>query len=85
MTITGRRIDIRIVFNSIEIDDAKEVAKNSLDKFSDEEKKFYDFEFTIKQEKTDDQEGFLIMGSKNVNGIGLSWNNNNPITESEDE
>lgn len=83
LSVTGKRIDIRIVFNeSANIDSAKEIAKSTLDLFSEEEKAFYDFEYTIKQDKSENTQGFLVMGAKNVKGIGLSWNNNNPVTES---
>ena len=83
--ITGKRVDIRIVFNdSANLTDAKSVAVKSLDNFSDEEKGFYDIEFTLKQEATEKAEGFLIMGAKNVNGSNLVCNNNNSTTSSEE-
>lgn len=80
--ITGKRIDIRIVFDEkATLIDAQGVALKSLDNFSDEEKSYYDFEFTLKQEATEKTEGFLIMGAKNVNGTNLVWNNNNSTSE----
>ena len=83
--ITGKRVDIKIVFNdSTNLTDAKGVAVKSLDSFSDEEKSFYDFEYTLKQEATEKAEGFLIMGAKNVKGSNLVWNNNNSTTSSEE-
>ena len=81
-TVTGKRVDIRIVFNEkASLVDAEGVALKSLDNFSDEEKAFYDFEFTLKQNATEKTEGFLIMGAKNVNGSNLVWNNNNSTSE----
>lgn len=80
--ITGKRIDIRIIFDEkATLVDAQGVALKSLDNFSDEEKSYYDFEFTLKQEATEKTEGFLIMGAKNVNGTNLVWNNNNSTSE----
>ena len=82
VNITGKRVDIRIVFNEkASLVDAQGVALKSLDNFSDEEKSFYDFEFTLKQDATEKTEGFLIMGAKNVNGSNLVWNNNNSTSE----
>lgn len=80
--ITGKRIDIRIIFDEkATLVDAQGVALKSLDNFSEEEKSYYDFEFTLKQEATEKTEGFLIMGAKNVNGTNLVWNNNNSTSE----
>ena len=85
MSITGKRIDIKIVFKSdATLTEAQNVALLSLDNFSKEEKAFYDFEFTIKQEASETTEGFLLMGAKNVNGTNLVWVNNNS-TKSEEE
>ncbi len=82
--ITGKRVDIRIVFGEkASLIDAEGVALKSLDNFSDEEKSFYDFEYTLKQNATEKTEGFLIMGAKNVNGSNLVWNNNNSTSEEE--
>ena len=86
VTITGKRIDIRIVFeDKPTLVDAEGIALKSLDNFSDDEKAFYDFEFTLKQEATENTDGFLIMGAKNVNGSNLVWNNNNVSKQSEEE
>lgn len=84
VTITGKRLDIRMIFTEkATLVDAQGVALKSLDNFSDEEKAFYDFEFTLKQLATEKTEGFLIMGAKNVNGSNLVWNNNNSTSEEE--
>ena len=45
---------------------------------------YYDFEFLIKSNKSENSDGFTILGAKNVSGSGLVWNNNNPV-ESEDK
>lgn len=84
VNVTGKRIDIRMVFTEkASLVDAQGVALKSLDNFSDEEKGFYDFEFTLKKEATEKSDPFLIMGAKNVNGSNLVWNNNNSTSEEE--
>jgi hypothetical protein len=85
LTINGKRVDIKIVFNSeATITEAQNIALLSLDNFTEAEKAFYDFEFTIKQEASDTTEGFLLMGAKNVNGTNLVWVNNNSSTSKEE-
>lgn len=84
MNISGKIIYIKIIFNSnATLVDAESIAVKSLEKFSEEELKYYDFEFTLYQESTEDKEGFRIMGAKNVNGTNLVWNNNNATTTTE--
>lgn len=82
--ITGKRVDIRIVFEEkASLIDAQGIALKSLENFSDEEKAFYDFHFTLKQEATEKTEGFLTMGAKNVNGSNLVWENHNSVSGEE--
>lgn len=82
--ITGRIIYIKIVFEpTIDIVEAEGIALKSLEEFSDDEKKFYDVQFTLQQESTDKVEGFLIEGSHNKNGNGLIWNNNRKVEQQE--
>ena len=84
--LKGRLVYIEIEFNEgVNVDSAKEIATKSLDYFTDKQKSFYDFEFTLKQEATEKTEGFLIMGAKNVNGSNLVWNNNNVTKDSDEE
>lgn len=81
ITITGKIVYFDLTFSSeTSLVEAQSVALKSLDNFSDEEKAFYDFHFTLKQESTAESDGFLIEGAKNKNGSGLVWNNNNPVT-----
>lgn len=82
LLITGRIVYITITFDTpASLIEAESVALKSLDNFSEEEKAFYDFHFTLKQTATDSSDGFLISGAKNKNGSGLIWNNNNVSTE----
>ena len=64
--------------------EAQGKALELLEKFNDEEKKFYDFHFTLEQKKSETGSGFIISGAKNVNGTNLVWNNNNEVTEKSD-
>ena len=83
MNVNGKIIYIKINFNNnATLVEAQSIAVKSLEKFSDDEKKFYDFEFTLYQDSTEQKEGFRIMGAKNVNGSNLVWNNNNATTNS---
>ena len=88
-----KKVDIRVqgkivyitmqIEPGIKIEEAKSIALKTLDEFSDEEKSFYDFNFTLKQNSTENSDGFLISGARNKNGTGLIWNNNR-IVEKED-
>ena len=80
--VTGKIVYISMKFDApTTLVEAQSMAQKSLEYFKDEEKNFYDFMFTLKEDATDSTEGFLISGAKNKNGSGLVWNNNNPITE----
>lgn len=84
LSITGKIIYIKIVFETdVKLAEAKSIAQKSLDSFSDEEKSFYDFNFTLEQEATDNNDGFLIEGAQNKNGNGLLWNNNREVDSTE--
>jgi cell division protein YceG involved in septum cleavage len=86
VNVTGKIVYIKINFKeSASLVEAESVAVKSLDKFSESEKAFYDFEFTLYQDATEKTEGFRIMGAKNVNGSNLVWNNNNATSSSDGE
>lgn len=83
--VTGKIVYVKIEFeNTASLVEAQSKALELLDEFSDEEKKFYDFHFTLEQEKSDASKGFIISGAKNVNGTNLVWNNNNEVAETEE-
>ena len=83
--IIGKIIYTKIIFNeSATLVEAESVAVKSLELFTDDEKNYYDFEFTLYQDSTEQKEGFRIMGAKNVNGSNLVWNNNNATTSEEE-
>lgn len=86
LKITGRIIYITMQFEeNVDLEDAKNLALKSLETFSDEEKAYYDFNFTLKKNTSDKVEGFLISGARNKNGTGLLWNNNREVTEEVDD
>ena len=79
-----RTIYITITFNNnVTLDDAKKKTDPILEKFDEKILKYYDIDFILTKEKSENDEGFTIMGAKNVNGSGLVWNNNTPIKDEE--
>ena len=82
--ITGKIVYINLEFeNKSSLIEAESKALAVLDEFSEKEEAFYDFQFTLKQTSSADNDGFIISGAKNVKGTNLIWNNNN-ITTIED-
>lgn len=80
--ITGRIIYVDLSFaEGVGLVEAQSIALKLLEDFSEEESKYYDFNFTLKQKATEQSDGFLISGAKNKNGNGLVWNNNREITK----
>ena len=84
MRVSGKIIYITIIFApEITLVEGQSIALASLDYFSEETLSFYDLEYMIEAEATEETEGFKIIGAKNVTGTGgIVWNNN---TEFEDE
>ena len=75
----GKIIYIIINFASdTSLEDAKNLAASSIEKLNEDILSFYDIDFTLKCEKSENSEGFTILGAKNVAGSGLIWNNNTP-------
>ena len=80
----GKIIYIIINFASdTSLEDAKNLAASSLEKLNEDILSFYDIDFTLKCEKSENSEGFTILGAKNVAGSGLVWNNNTPLESEE--
>ena len=81
----GRIIYVTIDFvGDTSLVEAQSKAAASLEQFSEETISYYDINFTLTSESTENSEGFTIMGARNVAGSGLVWNNNTPV-ESEEE
>ncbi len=78
----GKIIYISMNFNTgVSLEEAQSKALASLMIFEQKYLEFYDFNYTLKEEATENSEGFLIMGAKNVNGNGLVWNNNTEVVK----
>ena len=81
----GKIIYIRAVFTNTTLERAKEIASTTLEVINDEYKEKYDIHYTLVSEKSENNEGFTIMGAKNINRNLIIWNNNNPMPEPESE
>ncbi len=81
----GKIIYISLSFkDGVSLVEAQSKALASLMAFEQKYLDFYDFNYTLKGNATENSEGFLIMGAKNVNGSGLVWNNNTEVTKDEE-
>ena len=70
--VQGKIIYVHIVVKGdVSLDKAKEIANDSLGKFDDDEKKFYDFGYFLSQDKDG---GFIAAGTKNSNSDHIVWN-----------
>ena len=87
MRVSGKVIYITITFApATTLVEGQSVALASLDYFNEETLSFYDLEYMIQADDTEDAEGFQIIGAKNVSGTGgIVWNNNTPIEDDEEE
>ena len=85
--VSGKVIYVTITFvPSTTLVEGQSIALASLDYFSEETLSFYDLEYMIQAEDTEDAEGFQLIGAKNVSGTGgIVWNNNTPFEEEEEE
>ncbi len=80
----GRIIYITLNFNEpTTLIEAESKALSSLENFDENYQAYYDFNITLKQDESSTSSGFLIMGAKNANGTGLSWNNNTEVNNGE--
>ena len=86
MRVSGKIIYVNITFvPATTLVEGQSVALASLEFFSEDTLSFYDLEYMIEAEATDDAEGFQLIGAKNVSGTGgIVWNNNTEF-ETEEE
>jgi hypothetical protein len=84
--VSGKTIYVTINFaTKITLVEAESKALASLDNFSEDTLSFYDIEYLIKADSTEDTEGFQIIGSHNVSGTGgIVWNNNTEVSSEEE-
>ena len=87
MRVSGKTIYIKVTFNpGTTLVEAQSVALASLDYFSEEILGFYDLEYMIEADASEDTEGFSIIGARNVSGTGgIVWNNNTEFETEEEE
>lgn len=82
--VKGRIIYVTINFAlDTSLMDAEGKAAASLSSFDESLLSYYDIMFTLKCDATENSEGFIILGAKNVAGSGLNWNNNTPVESDE--
>ncbi len=85
------RVSIRTIYLSINfegnitLEQAKEKAISSLELINDEILDYYDINYILSKDKTEESEGFTIMGSRNSFGTGVVWNNNTPVVDEEEK
>lgn len=78
--ITGKIIYVTLQMDEkVDLEAAKAIAVKSLENFSEEEKAFYDFNYTLKKNTIDGVEGYLISGAKNKKNATIIWNNNRKV------
>ena len=85
--VSVRTIYITIKFtNEASLVEAQSKALASVESIPKDVLAYYDINFIIKQEKAeeDSSKGFTLMGSHNVSGEGVVWNNNTDFVEEEE-
>lgn len=82
---SGKTIYVTIQFaTQVTLVEAQSKALASLEKFSEDILSFYDIQYMIKADSTDNTDGYQIMGSHNISGSGgIVWNNNTQVKEEE--
>ncbi len=81
----GKILYIKINFEGINLDKAKEIVNKSLETYSEDIKNNYDLEFILLEESTEEVPGFTIMGAKNIHRNNVIWNNNTPYEVENEE
>ena len=78
-TLKGKIVYINVDFvENTKMEDAKLVAENIISLFSEDELAVYDINFTICVDRSENSDGFTLMGARNTSGSGLViWNNYN--------
>ncbi|MBQ6841468.1 MAG: hypothetical protein IJO63_05085 [Bacilli bacterium] len=79
LSIKGRIIYVHIYYDeTTDVEDAKAIATNSVDLFSEDILSYYDIEFVVHCENA------TIFGAKNAIIDHVSWNNNREVEEEEE-
>jgi len=89
---TDFRVSIRTIYIDIDfvetatLVEAESIAASSLENIKEDVLAYYDVNFILNKEKTETDDGFVIMGAKNSKSANVSWNNNTVIeTEAVEE
>ncbi len=78
INVKGKLIYINVYLNSGKKEDAQSIAIKSLDLLTEEEKEFYDINFTFSKESKSEQEAsFIMMGYKKSDATIISWTKDN--------
>ena len=81
----GKIVYVRVTFEGVNLDKAKEIVAGSLESFSEDIREHYDLEFTLIESASEEVPGFTIMGAKNIHRNNIMWNNNTPYEVEEQE
>ena len=81
----GKIIYIKIYFHDVSLERAKEIAVTSLEVMNEDYLKKYDIHYTISEEKSEDNDGFILMGAKNINRSSVIWGLNRAFSEDNGE
>ena len=74
VNIKGKIIYINTYLKSGKVEDAQNIAIKSLEKLTEDEKNFYDINFSFVRETTDEEDTtFPLMGYKKSNEAIISW------------
>ena len=78
--VKGKIIYVTINFaEDTTLDEAESIAGKSVDEFDEKTLGYYDIQFTLLCEESDNSEGFTMMGAHNATGSGIVWNNNTKV------
>lgn len=72
--IQGRIIYFTINYsNDVEVEDAKDIASITLEKFEEDELKYYDISYFLVQTSEEEEGGFVITGNKHPQIDTIGW------------
>ncbi len=73
INIKGKIIYINVYLNGGKVDDAQSLAIKALEKFTEDEKNFYDINYAFALTTPDENSAFPIMGYKKSDKTIISW------------
>lgn len=75
--VKGKIINILIdVKTNIDVLNAKTISSDTLTKFSNDEKKFYDIQYFLTQSESSSNKSYPMIGYKNANSSTIVWGGN---------